>query len=129
MSRIQLTDNGIDIIMKMVEGNPGAISVLTTLIKEEPKIDPDSFLAGFGTILSMDEMGIYGTHIWILYKYSCGQNVLNLITLFRAHQLGFVTSESIKSASTEAAASSREPSFDFTDLFSKIKTQLPDFGG
>lgn len=126
MSRIQLEDSAMSAIMKMVDGNPGAISVLVTLMKEEARIDPDSAFGGIGTLLALDTLGIYGSNIWILYKDVCKQNAVNMVLLFRANQLGFVTSKAIKDASNDQTRSSN---FDFVDLMAKVKDRLPDFGG
>jgi len=40
MSRIQGTDTMMDVITKMAEGNPGAISAMGAMLKEGKRIDP-----------------------------------------------------------------------------------------
>lgn len=53
-----------DMIYKMSDGNPGAINVMCVLLKE---------LKGKGAIaiFYLDEMGIYGSNIWICAKDIC----------------------------------------------------------
>jgi len=62
--------------------------VITHLFKYEAFIDPQSALAPMWTILQLDDLGIYGERIWILYKYICEQNIINLVALMRSIQLG-----------------------------------------
>ena len=51
--RIQLTDSVMDIVIKMSDGNPGAVTVCMSLLTEAAKIDPDHFIPGIGQILSL----------------------------------------------------------------------------
>ena len=48
MSRIELNDNLMSIIVKMAEGNPGAATVLMELYSEAEAIDPQSAMGGLG---------------------------------------------------------------------------------
>lgn len=88
MTRIQLTDTLPDIVLKMSDGNPGAINVMMACVTEHEKIDPDSALKGYSTLLSMDTEGMYGSDIWVHYKDICGQDITTFIATFRAKQLG-----------------------------------------
>ena len=47
-TKVDLKDTLPDMLFKISEGNPGALSVLVRIIKESPEIDPDSALAGLG---------------------------------------------------------------------------------
>lgn len=76
----------------------------------------------------MDDMGIYGSHIWLLYKDICGQNLVQLLGLLRAYQLGFVSRKAI----TGAIESCREPlapphDLDVANLLAKVQERLPRF--
>jgi len=51
-------------------------------------IDPDSALEGFGVLLDLDEHGIYGSRIWMLYKDVCFESVPSMVAVLRAYQLG-----------------------------------------
>lgn len=92
MNIIKLDDTIGDIIAKMSAGNPGAITVLMQVFEEAPNIDPQDWVGGLGPILNMDNHGIYGPDIWILYKDVCGSNITNLVAVLRSLQLG-MTSE------------------------------------
>ena len=59
--RIELTDSFLDMVMKMSEGNPGAVTALMELFTKYEAIDPESAFGGISPILSFDTHGIYGT--------------------------------------------------------------------
>jgi len=125
VSKLALTDTTIDAIMKMSEGNPGAVSVTTQMIHHTEQIDPDNLFGGLGNILRLDDMGIYGSHIWILFKDICGESIYNLTLLLRANQLGYVSESSIK----EKIDSARE-SFtvdEWNDWKEHVCGRLPKF--
>jgi hypothetical protein len=88
MSRIELTDSGIDVISKLSDGNPGAINVMMQMFHEAGDIDPDNILGGLGSIMLLDTFEIYGSNIWILYKDKCGSDLRKMIMIIRATQLG-----------------------------------------
>lgn len=66
MSRkaISLGGSTMDLLITMAEGMPGAIRVLTEILNADPE-------AGLLTILSLDDMNIRGSQIWIGYKDFC----------------------------------------------------------
>lgn len=59
--KIELKDTIIDVIMKMTDGNPGAIVGLTSMLKADK--------TGGMLLLSLDDMNIRETQIWEAYKY------------------------------------------------------------
>lgn len=91
MSRIKLEDTFMDIMVKMSEGNPGAVTVLMELYGKAPEIDPQSLLGGLGPVMWLDTFGIYGSRIWMLYKDVCGQDVEKTNWMIRAVQLGILS--------------------------------------
>jgi hypothetical protein len=58
--------------MKMSDGNPGALTVVMSIYQHVENIDPMGALGGFGPILSLDTLGIYGPDVWMLYKFLTG---------------------------------------------------------
>ncbi|MFA5395534.1 MAG: hypothetical protein WC346_05880 [Methanogenium sp.] len=121
-NRIELHDSFMNIAVKMCGGNPGAMTVILRLFKEEPYIDPDSALPGINTILSLDDMGIYNEQIWMIYKDVCKEDIVDLIGLFRARQLGYIPGHSL-------LASIDNPSLiNVKELVNKVKQRLPNFG-
>ena len=126
MSLLALEDTGKDILIKMSKGVPGAAIVLATLLKCNSIVDPDSGIGEFGTILMLDDMEVYGSDIWLLYKDICGENIVNLVGVVRAMQLGFISKEQIKAAiaSRRTAAPIDLP---VGELLKQVKARLAAF--
>lgn len=127
MSKLRLSDSILEIFTKMANGNPGAATVLAGLFKESPKIDPDAAMPEIMNIFALDDLGIYGSDIWILFKDSCCQNIEYLALLLRAFQLGFVDGDEVVAASKDRPRSCNY-AFDFPALLAKVKERLPAFG-
>ena len=53
-TKIQLTNSFRDIIVKMVDGNPGALNTIMDLQKNELMFDPDSIWGGLGPLILLD---------------------------------------------------------------------------
>jgi len=121
--RIELTDSVMDIVVKMSEGNPGAVTVLARMMKEGGSIDPQSFAGGIGAILALDTHGIYGHRIWALYKDVCGENLVSTIAVLRACQLG-----QLRESDMLHAIDNRGHGIDVAALVSTVRSVLPDFG-
>lgn len=79
-NRVGLQDSIVDAIVKMSEGNPGAVRVLAELTKMEDGL-------GFIHYLKMDDYGIYGSRIWMCYKDLCGEDMDKLYGLLRNNKL------------------------------------------
>ena len=122
-TRIELTDTPMSAVIKMVEGNPGALSVSMSLLKHGDEIDPQSAFGGFGNILDFDTLGIYASDIWVLAKYVCAGRVDNLVLLLRSQQLGITRETDILSA----IARKDDKAFDFGAIAEKVKSELDSF--
>ena len=96
--RITGTDTGISAMIKMSDGNPGALTVLTSIMQQAAAIDPDDFLGALGPILGLDTLGVYGSEIWMLYNDVCDQNITGVLTLLRANQLGMLSNADLMKA-------------------------------
>ena len=80
----------------MSDGNPGAANVLAMLLKHGAEIDPDAAFGGFGCVLALDTLEIYGSDIWVFYKDVCGQELETMIGCERAVQMGIKPSSWLK---------------------------------
>jgi hypothetical protein len=89
-ARIEFNDSVFDIIHKMSEGNPGAITVLMMSMNHCAKIDKASAFGPISDILSLDTHGIYGSRIWMLFKDVCGERLPVMTAMLRACQLGYL---------------------------------------
>ena len=121
--RIELHDSIRDILMKMSEGNPGALTVCMKMLEEGGDIDPQSFAGGLGAILGMDSHGIYGSRIWMLYKDVCGENLENTLAVLRACQLG-----QLRESDMLHAIDNRGQGIDVPALVMGVKKRLEQFG-
>ena len=69
---IELSMSIQDVIVRMSEGNPGAITVMTEIIGADP-------LNGFFKILDLDDMNMRGEQIWVAFKDHCGSDIQKLL--------------------------------------------------
>lgn len=66
--KIDLQDSVKDIIMKMCEGNPGGLNVMMAMLEK-------NHLDAVMLFLSLDDMNIRGSQIWVGFKDHCGQDL------------------------------------------------------
>lgn len=124
MARIMnLKMSVLDVIVDLAEGNPGAATVCAELLRKTPQIDPDSMMGGLGALLALDTLEIYGPDIWGLYKDVCGQDLVKMEGVMRAHQLGFVSGPAIRNA-----IDNRGEGINPDKLLAEVKERLPRFG-
>lgn len=130
-TRITLTDDMRTILVKMCDGNPGALNVLITLVKESEKIDLDAAFGPYTHLLNLDSAGIYGPSIWVLFKDTCGQNIVNFVAVIRAWQLGIIDDEQLKAASNRDGAgryTENGVTLNLDDVLREVRKKLPEFG-
>jgi hypothetical protein len=123
MGKVSFSDSTIDVLVKMSEGNPGALNVLMTLLERVEDIDPDAGLGGLLYVLLLDDLEIYGPRIWMLFKYVCGQRIEGVITLMRANQLGLMTKMEMMDI-----IDANQP-FDCIPLAAQVREVIPAFKG
>lgn len=126
-NRIQLGDNTMSAITKMVDGNPGATQCLLQLMKDSPSIDPDSALGSLSPLISLDEYEIYGTDIYVLWSDICERDSVATLGVLRAVQLGFLDRAILKDAAHRQDYSGREM-IDVDGLVKQVQERLPKFG-
>jgi len=119
--RIELSDSILDIVTKMSNGNPGAISVIIKIIKHGAEIDPDSFCGSLGTIFNLDREGIYGSDLWLFYKDVCKENIVNVVGVLRCCQLGELPISHVWDAIRGIKQLDIEP------VMELVKAKLPNF--
>ena len=88
MSRIELTDTAMDVMVKMSDGNPGAIAAMMQILEKHDEIDPQAMLGGLGAIMILDTWEIYGSDIYVLFNDKCERDVRRMLLIMRAVQLG-----------------------------------------
>lgn len=126
MSKITLADNVMSAVIKMCEGNPGAMTALMEIIKCSKQVDPDDFMGGLGKILALDTLEIYGTNIYVLWNDICDRNTSKMIAVLRANQLGFISDQILKDACHRQNRSGHK-TIPVEELYSKVVERLPRF--
>jgi len=110
--RIKMGDNPMDIVIKMSEGNPGAMNALMQLTSTF-----DTAL-----ILTLDTLGIYGTDIYVLYSDICNRDIMKMVTVIRSVQLGLFDGEILKDACNRQDYSGRKM-VPVEELYLKLKEE------
>jgi hypothetical protein len=80
---ISLSDTGFDMAVKMSEGNPGALSVITKVLQNDPEM-------GIFDLLNLDDMNIRGSQIWVAYKDHCGEDLEQFLDKTRSRDAAMV---------------------------------------
>ena len=70
--KIVLSEDVLDIMIKMSEGNSGAATVLTALLAVA---DYDNYDKNFLLVLNLDDMNIRGSQIWVGFKDHCNSDM------------------------------------------------------
>lgn len=121
-TKLKLDDTVQDMVIKISEGNPGALTVCLDILKKGKSIDPDGFDGGIGSLLLFDSLSLYGSQIWMLYKDVCGEDLVKTVAMLRAWQLGFINEDKLKHAIDNYGNG-----IDKDDLFKQVKDRLPNF--
>ena len=127
MRRINLSDNITMSIIKMVEGNPGAITAIMDLVEKHDSIDPQSFFGPLGVLIALDTFEIYGTDIYILYNDKCQKDARKTIMLLRAVQLGLLPVAKLKEMARDQMRKINLTEEEFESLDKQVCEQLEDF--
>lgn len=121
-SKIELTDSMQDVLFKMSEGNPGALTVCLGILEHGEKIDPDNAMGGMGGIVNLDTLQLYGAKIWMLFNDVCGKDLPQMLAVLRGHQLGYVTDDQV-----HHAVENYGDGINIADICTKVVKRLPRF--
>ncbi len=120
--RINLDDSIMDVMQKMCEGNPGALTVCVNILKNGEQIDPDGAMGGLGALLLLDTLGVYGSKIWMLFKDVCDSDVSTMLAVLRGWQLGMLTEKQI-----HHAIGNRGQGLNIPETCQMVSERLPNF--
>jgi len=127
MSRIELTDTEMSAIMKMADGNPGAIFAIMDLMSATPSIDPQSALGSMGPIFALDTHGIYGSSIYVLYSDKCGRDCRKMLLVLRAVQLGFRSESWLKALAEDQLRQNNISDAEWDEIDAAVCERLEEF--
>lgn len=121
--RIKLDMTAEEAIVAMSEGHAGATRVLIEICCFGAQIDHDSALGSLGPIIQLDALGIHGPRIWALYALVCQEDLMKLVAVLRAYQLGLgVTRDDL-----DHAISNGGQGIDTNAVVAAVKKVLPEF--
>jgi hypothetical protein len=127
MARIKLNDTSMDALVKMAEGNPGAVVAMTEIMKKHNEIDPQAAMGGLGAILLLDTWEIYGTDIYILYNNKCNRDIRKMLMLMRAVQLGYFPETRLKEMAHDQMMRINLTDEEWKALNEKVCNRLSEF--
>lgn len=127
MAKIDLSDNIHSAILKMSDGNFGAVNALTELATKTQEIDPENGLGPFGNLINLDSFEIYGTDIYILFNDKCGCDIRKMCLILRATQLGFFPVAKLKEVCSDQSRSINISDEEFLGIEKEALERLPDF--
>ena len=86
--KYQSGDTTVDLIVKMSEGNPGAIAFCSELMKFGT--------LGVVTIINLDDIGLYGDRLYMLWNDCCGRSAEKAIKVVKARNFGKLSNQDIR---------------------------------
>jgi hypothetical protein len=104
-------------LLKLVDGNPGAITVCMDIIKLEEKIDP-----GSSHLINLEIFKICGSRIWMLYKDVCNQDLIKMLATLRALQHRMLSLDKLNHAIDH-----RGEGIDVEKILAEVRTLYPTF--
>lgn len=91
MGKIEINDTIESIIVKLSEGNPGAMRTLFEIMQFKGN-NPFYFLE---TFLAIDNMKLYGSYLYMLWNDCCKNNIEKVFKVIEAYQRGDINDEMI----------------------------------
>lgn len=92
MSKLKLEDSLLDIMMKMSEGNPGALTCLIEMAKKKDWYGEANEIV---MIMSLDTMELYGLNLYMLWNDCCDRDLIKMELVLRNYQMGILSKEEI----------------------------------
>lgn len=87
MSRIHLSDSVTDMMMKMCEGNPGAMAVCMEFLQGDFEY--------FEYLLMCDTLELYGEKLYMLWNDCCGRDIEKMKKVIALWRQGVISKEAI----------------------------------
>lgn len=129
MSVIVQGDTPQDMVVKMAEGNVGALGACMELMKHGATIDPNRFSGGHGLLVILDDANIRGVRLHLLYADFCNKDIVRLCACARAMQrLADDWYDKIVDAVDAKQRDRRQGTLDVDQILRDLQAVLPRFG-
>ena len=122
-TRVGILNTIPEIFVKLSGGNPDVLSVCMDLFNRGAAIDPDAAMGEIATLLSLDTCHIYEERIWMLYKDVCNEDLVKLIAVLRAWQLGILSVDKLNHGIDNYGKG-----LDVDNLKQQVVARVPAFG-
>ena len=126
MGKLSLDMSIAQCMIVMADSNPGAAVAIMNIMQQTSAIDPDNALGGIGYVMDLDEMGIYGTDIYVLYSDICNKELPKFLAVLRAKQLGLLDTYVLQRACARQDLMGKTM-INVEDLYQKVRERLPAF--
>ena len=126
-ARITLHDNPQSAIIKMADGNPGALTAMMEIYQNSPRIDPENAFGGLAPILHLDTLRLYGSEIYIIFNDKCNCDCRKMLILLRAAQLGFLPAEQVQEMAVDQMRSIDLTPEEWEQIDKQVCKRLPQF--
>jgi len=127
MSKININDDIMTVVISLSDGNPGAAQALMTVSSEYSDIDPEAAFKGLTPFLALDTYEIYGTDIYVIYNDKCQRNSTKFALLLRAAQLGIFSVTQLKKLSKDQMYEFNIEEAEWLRIKEEVGKQLKEF--
>ena len=90
--RVKPNMNDTEVLYAMSSGNPGAATVLLCLRAGFSPFNDNT------SVVQLDELGIYESRIWMLYKDMCGEDIVATRSILQAASLELLSLDALHHA-------------------------------
>lgn len=87
MSKLNFNETFSDVLLKLSEGNPGAMTTLFEIMKAKN----DDEIKYLDTFLVIDTMELYGSNLYMLWNDCCNRDINKVLEVIDGYQLGKIT--------------------------------------
>lgn len=92
MSKIKINDSVQDIVLKMSEGNPGALTTCFEIIKAKN----NDIVQSIPIFLTLDNMKLYGSHLYMLWNDCCNRDIKEVLNVVEGFLKNKITKQDIE---------------------------------
>jgi hypothetical protein len=101
------------------------VAAIGELFSGGGQIDPDDMFQGFGSLMTLDTLGIYGSQLYQLWNDVCKRDLGKMIAVLRAYQLGQLAGAT--ETAIKGAIPNRGRGLDLDAIVAAVQERLPNF--